>query len=304
MLKPRILFSRCFFEHVRYNAGIVVDNFVENLKKYVETIYVCPEVEIGLGVPRPFMIVSQEKNGKRLIQPETGLDLTERIVSFVENFVKNLDRIDGVILKSKSPSCGVSSTKLHKDGTVIGRTNGFFAEGLKKAFPLLPIEDEGRLKDKDIKYHFLTRVYSLCELRNLLENPSAKGLVEFHSRYKYLLMTYSQKALKELGNVVADGKLSLDQKLSRYKEVFSEALMKKTTNKKHVNTLMHIYGHISKKLNAKERKHFQELLEKYRKNTIELRVLIELIKSFAYRFENDYILIQKYLEPFPEELVV
>ncbi|MEN2985750.1 MAG: DUF1722 domain-containing protein [Thermodesulfovibrionaceae bacterium] len=303
MLKPKILFSRCFFEPVRYNGGVVIDEFIEKLKSYVDHIYVCPEIEIGLGVPRPRIIILKDTR-KKLIQPETGLDLTERMLSYIENFLKYLDDVDGIILKAKSPSCGVYSTKLYKDGVVVGKTDGFFAEGLKKAYPLLPLEDEGRLRDEEIRYHFLTRVFSCRELRALLESPSAKELVEFHTKYKYLLMTYSQKHLKQLGSIVADGKLSLTEKISIYREVFCQALKRKPTNKRHINTLMHIFGHISNKLNNREKRHFQELLEKYRKNRIELRVLVELIRNFAYRFENQYLLMQKYLEPFPEALVV
>ncbi|MCX7724374.1 MAG: DUF523 and DUF1722 domain-containing protein [Thermodesulfovibrio sp.] len=305
MLKPKILFSRCFFEPVRYNASIVVDDFVDRLKNYVEPICVCPEVEIGLGTPRQYLVVIQDEDKKRLIQPETGIDLTDRMLQYTKDFVNQLKGIDGVILKAKSPSCGVSSTKLYKeDGVVVGKTNGFLADELKKTFPFIPLEDEGRLKDKDIKYHFLTRVFSYCELRNLVENPSSKGIVDFHTRYKYLIMTYSQKHLTLLGRIVADGNLSLSDKIAKYKELFYQAFSRKASHKRHINTLMHIFGHISKKITKREKNHFQELLEKYRKNTIELRVLLELIKNFAYRFEDEYILIQKYLEPFPEDLVV
>lgn len=134
MLKPKILFSRCFFEPVRYNGGLVVDEFVEKLKKYVDCVYLCPEVEIGLGVPRAPVIIKQNNNEKRLIQQETGLDLTDKMISYVENVIKQLNKIDGAVLKAKSPSCGVSSTKLYRNGVVIGKTDGFLAESLKKPF--------------------------------------------------------------------------------------------------------------------------------------------------------------------------
>jgi len=304
MLKPKILFSRCFFEPVRYNGGVVIDEFIEKLKKYVEHFYLCPENEIGLGVPRFPIIIIQDNKEKRLIQKETGLDLTDKMINYIENITKQIDKIDGAVLKAKSPSCGVSSAKLYRDGVVIGKTDGFFAESLTKAFPLLPLEDEGRLRDESIRNHFLTRVFALCEFRLLSKNPKEAELVKFHTRYKYILMTYSQKHLKILGRIVADGKIPLKEKMSKYGEVFAEALTKKTTKGTHVNTIIHIFGHISKYLNQKERAHFLELVEKYRKNMIKRRVLVELLRSFACRLEEDYILIQKYLEPFPEDLSV
>lgn len=304
MLKPKILFSRCFFEPVRYNGGIVIDDFVEKLKRHVDYLYLCPEVEIGLSVPRFPIIITQDGNEKRLIQQETGLDLTDRMISYVESITRQLTKIDGAVLKAKSPSCGVSSAKLYKGGFIIGKTDGFLSESLKKTFPLLPVEDEGRLRDEKIRDHFLTRVFAFCEFKALSENPKEAELVKFHTKYKYLLMTYSQKHLKILGRIVADGKTTINEKISKYGELFAEALIKKTTKTRHINTLTHIFGHISRYLNQKERAHFLELMEKYRKNMIKRRVLIELLRSFAYRFENEYILMQKYLEPFPEDLSV
>lgn len=304
MLKPKILFSRCFFEPVRYNGGIVIDDFVEKLKRHVDYLYLCPEVEIGLSVPRFPIIITQDGNEKRLIQQETGLDLTDRMISYVESITRQLTKIDGAVLKAKSPSCGVSSAKLYKGGFIIGKTDGFLSESLKKTFPLLPVEDEGRLRDEKIRDHFLTRVFAFCEFKALSENPKEAELVKFHTKYKYLLMTYSQKHLKILGRIVADGKTTINEKISKYGELFAEALIKKTTKTRHINTLTHIFGHISRYLNQKERAHFLELMEKYRKNMIKRRVLIELLRSFAYRFENEYILMQKYLEPFPEDLNV
>lgn len=304
MIKPKVLFSRCFFEPVRYNGEIIRDDFVEKLKEFVDYIYLCPEVEISLGVPRPRLIIVQNNEEKRLIQFKTGIDLTDKMLDYIKKTIINLKDIDGAVLKSKSPSCGVSSTKLYKDRIIIGKTDGFFAESLKKEFPYLPIEDEGRLKNKDIRNHFLTRIFAYSEIKEIFKNLTSKGLVDFHTRYKYLLMTYSDKHLKKLGNIVADGKTNLKEKIIKYKEIFYDAFKKKPSRLKHINTLMHIFGHISKYLNKKEKEHFMKLLEKYRNKKIELNVLIELIKNFAYRFENEYLLMQKYLEPFPEELFV
>lgn len=303
-MRPRVLLSRCFSEPTRYNGGIVNDDFINKLKQYVDFINVCPEVELGLGVPRKKLIVVQTENSKRFFQFETGKDFTERIIEFAEKTLTSLPEVDGFILKAKSPSCGVGSTKLYKNGFIVGKTYGFFAEQIKKKFPYLPLEDEGRLKDEEIRKHFLVRIFSFSEVRELFEIIEPKSLVQFHTKYKYLLMTYSQKALKELGQIVADGNLSIKEKIHRYKIKFYEAFDKKPSIKRHVNTLTHLTGYVSSKLNTKEREHLINLINNYSMGKIHLKVIIELLKSLAYRFDNEYILIQKYLEPYPEDLDV
>ncbi len=303
-MRPKILLSRCYSEPIRYNGGIVNDDFINKLKQYIDFINVCPEVEIGLGVPRKRLIVVKTENSKRFFQLETGKDFTERIIKFAEKTLTSLPEIDGFILKAKSPSCGVGSTKLYRNGFIVGKTYGFFAEQIRKKFPYLPLEDEGRLKDEEIRKHFLVRIFAFSEVRELFEKIEPKSLVQFHTKYKYLLMTYSQKALKELGQIVADGNLSIKEKIHRYKIKFYEAFDRKPSIKRHVNTLTHLTGYISSKLNTKEREHLINLINNYSMGKIHLKVIIELLKNLAYRFDNEYILIQKYLEPYPEDLDV
>jgi len=304
MIKPKIVLSRCFLEPTRYNGSRIFDEFVEKIKNYVDYIDVCPEVDIGLGIPRKNLIIVKENDKKRLIQQETGKDFTELILSYSYETIEKLNNIDGFILKAKSPSCGVGSAKIYKDNKITGKTNGFFAEIVKLKFPYLPVEDEGRLRNKEIREHFLTRIFSFAEFREIYEKQKISSLVDFHTKYKYLLLTYNQKILKELGKIVADGKMSTSEKFQKYKELFYKAFLKKVSPKKHTNTILHIYGHFSKYLNTEEKKHFLNLMEKYKKGIVELKVLIELLKNFASRFEDEYVKIQKYLKPYPEELEI
>ncbi|MGB9722038.1 MAG: YbgA family protein [bacterium] len=304
MGKPRIVISKCFSYPVRYNGGIVYDDFVEKLKGFVEYNLVCPEMEIGLGVPRQKIIIIKESNRKLLFQPETGRNLTEDIRKFTDDFVEKVKDIDGFILKSKSPSCGINSANYYQNKKIIGRTDGFFAEGIKDNFPELAVEHEGRLKNSELREHFLIRIFSFAEFRKLKEEYNANDLVKFHTRYKYLLMTYNQKNLREMGKVVADGKVNIKEKLEIYEKLFYNTFVKKPSRTKHFNTILHIYGYFSNNLNQKERKHFLNLLEKYKNGNVELRVIIEMIRNFAYRLEDSYLLNQKYLTPFPENLVI
>lgn len=232
MIKPRIVLSRCFCKPVRYDGRVVINDFVEKLKPHIDYIDFCPEIDIGLVTPRPPIIVLQMGDSKRLIQPQTGADLTERMLDYVEQTLRNINDIDGFLLKAKSPSCGVGSTRLYRNTTAIGKTYGFFAEGIKKKFPYLPLEDEIRLKNEERKWHFLARIFAFSELRDLMKNLDVKKLIDFHSRYEYLLMCYCQKYLKQLGQIVEDKKISVQEKFSKYEKLFYRTLQKRPSQKK------------------------------------------------------------------------
>ncbi|MCX8082154.1 MAG: DUF523 and DUF1722 domain-containing protein [bacterium] len=304
MQKPKIVLSRCFSEPVRYNGERVNNNFVNRLKEFVDFIDFCPEVDTGLGVPRKRVSIIEIDGLKKLIQTETGKDLTDIITEYSQKVINSLKEIDGFILKAKSPSCGVGSARLYRNNSFIGKTSGFFAEKIKNHFYYLPVEDENRLRDESIREHFLIRIFAFAELRALLNNPTPKNLVDFHTRYKYLLMTYSQRYLKEIGQIVADNSIPFEEKIIRYRQKFYESFLRKPSPKRHINTLMHITGYISKNLNPEEKKHLHSLIERYIKGRLPLNVITELLKSFVYRFGNEYLLYQKYLHPYPEELNV
>ncbi|MFN4227437.1 MAG: YbgA family protein [Candidatus Ratteibacteria bacterium] len=302
MSKPKIVLSRCFLEPVRYNGQVVNDDFVNKLKNFVDILDFCPEVGIGLGIPRDYLIIVKDKNSKKLLQPKTGLDFTDRMLEYVKRTVNSLSDIDGAILKAKSPSCGVSSSIIYEKNLVIGKGNGFFAEELKNKFPYLPIEDEGRLRNLEIRHHFLTKIFAFSELRQLISNPEPKKLVQFHTNYKFLLLTYNQKIMRELGKIVADGNIKFEEKIVMYRDKFYSAFEKRPSIKRHVNTLNHLYGFFSRRLTEKEKRHLLNLIKKFERGRLSLKVIKELLKSLAYRFENDYILFQKYIEPYPEDL--
>ncbi len=303
MERPKVILSKCFSYPTRYNGGIVKDDFIEKLKEFVDFELVCPEMEIGLGVPRPKIIIVMEQKQKRLFQPETNRDLTAIMREYADGYLEKVKDIDGFVLKSKSPSCGLGSANYYQDNKIIGRTDGFFAEAVKKKFSDLPIETEGRLKNSELREHFLIRIFSFADFRRLKKLVSAKELVDFHTRYKYLLMTYNQKNLKEMGKIVADGNMKINEKLERYKILFYDAFKRKPSRARHFNTTLHIFGYFSKNLNPNEKTHFLSLLEKYKNGTVEFRVILEMLRNFAYRLDDKYLLGQRYLNLFPEELL-
>lgn len=307
--KPNLVLSACLnLQPVRYNGEYVKDETVLKLREYCNIIPVCPEVEIGLGIPRDKIIVYIDENGYGLYQPSTDRELTTEMLEFSRKFIKNLEDVDGFLLKSKSPSCGVSNTSIYKDkkGTKLyTKGKGIFASALMEAFPDLPIEDEGRLRDPVLRDLFLTRLFSIAHWRTVKRDIKSIGeLMEFHRNYKYLLMAHSQTLLRTIGRLLAGYKRgeNFEEFKISYEKLFKQALSKKTTPGRHINVIMHIYGYFSESLKPAEKKHFTTLIEKFKSGKISIQLLREILKGWAYRFENQYLLSQTYLNPYPEEL--
>lgn len=308
--KPKLVVSACLnLKPVRYNGQEVRDEFVLKLLPYCHVIEVCPEVSIGLGVPRDKIIVYRKNGSVGLSQPSSGLELTDRMEKFTQEFLESIEEVDGFLLKSKSPSCGVSNTKVYADPEgkeFYGKGKGLFALRVLERYRDLPVEDEGRLRNPELRDHFLTRLFALADLRESINNmQEISQLMSFHQKYKYMLMAHSQTKLKTMGRLVASAnKRSFLQVLEEYRRLFREALSRKPTIGQHVNTITHIFGHLSSRLNPSERAHFLKLVEDYKKGRIERKLLVEFLRGYAYRFENEYLMTQTYLQPYPEDLEV
>ncbi len=309
-IRPRIVISRCLnIAYVRYNGGIIEDDFSRRLANYVDYVSVCPEVDIGMSVPRPPVILYRRGDSIRMIEPSSMRDYTDDILSFADRFLDSVGEVDGFLLKSKSPSCGVKDTKLYQEnlnGLINAKSNGLFAQKVIEKFSYLPVEDEGRLNDYWIRRDFLTKIFSFARLRYLKSNfKDINDLMKFHQKHKYLLMLYDPNSLKQMGNIVGNWKkYGLESTLKLYVEMFYKAFSKRSSIKKHVNVIQHILGHFSRKIPQSEKKHLQGMLEKFRNNLLYLEVLLEYIKGFIYRFDEEYLATQFYLNPFPEELIL
>jgi uncharacterized protein YbgA (DUF1722 family)/uncharacterized protein YbbK (DUF523 family) len=306
--RPRIVISKCIgFDRCRYNGEIVQDKFVARLEPHVEFVCVCPEVEIGLGTPRaPVRIVSSGDSFK-MIQPSSGLDVSDKMREFSRGFLNGLEEVDGFILKNRSPSCGFTDVKVYsgpEKGASIGKTAGFFGGAVLEKFGDRAIEDEGRLKNLNIREHFLTRVFAFARFRRLQQSASIHDLVRFHAAHKLLLMAYSQTKLRELGRIVAnsDGK-RMSAVLELYGKRFREALHKPPRHASPINVLMHTLGYFKKKLSAREKRHFLEVLEAYRHGRAPLSSAVSILRSWVMRFESEYLSEQTFFNPFPEKLL-
>jgi uncharacterized protein YbgA (DUF1722 family)/uncharacterized protein YbbK (DUF523 family) len=306
--KPRIVISKCIgFDPCRYNGEIVQDKFVRRLELHVEFVCVCPEVEIGLGTPRAPVRVIASGESFKLIQPASGLDVSDKMREFSRGFLDGLREVDGFILKNRSPSCGFTDVKVYagpEKGAAIGRTAGFFGGAVLEKFGDLAVEDEGRLQNLNIREHFLTRVFAFARLRSLQQTTYMHGLVRFHASNKLLLMAYSQTKLRELGRIVAnaDGK-RIDAVLELYGKCFREAFHKPPRHASPINVLMHTLGYFKKELSAREKRHFLEVLEAYRHGRTPLSSAVSILRSWVMRFESEYLREQTLFIPFPEELM-
>jgi uncharacterized protein YbgA (DUF1722 family)/uncharacterized protein YbbK (DUF523 family) len=306
--KPVVIISRCLgFAPCRWNGEIIQDDFVDMLKPFASCLTVCPEVGIGLGVPRdPIRIVSVKGN-LRLMQPATARDLTDAMQDFSRSFFNSLADPDGFILKSRSPSCGLSNVKMYQgtgDEGAFGKTSGFFGKAVMEKFPSLPVEDEGRLKNYRIRDHFLTRLFTRANFRKLKQQGSMKELIRFHSENKFLLMAYSQKALRVLGRIVANHeKKPVDEVIALYENNLYQAFSHPSRFTNCINVLMHLLGFFAERVNAREKSFFLESLERYRNEKIPLSVPKNMIRSWVIRFEEQYLMNQSFFEPYPEALV-
>jgi uncharacterized protein YbgA (DUF1722 family)/uncharacterized protein YbbK (DUF523 family) len=306
--KPNIVVSKCLgFAKCRYNGDTVLDYVVDQLKPYVNYITVCPEVEIGLGVPRDPIRIVTEKNKLYLYQPATKKDVTKFMVDFVDKYLSSLQNIDGFILKYRSPSCGINSVKIYNSYNPDARSSagaGFFGGEITKRLSGLAIEDEGRLKNFSIREYFFTKLFTLTQFRLTKKERQMKELVRFHTVNKLLFMAHNQIKMRELGKIVANQeKLNIDMVLNKYESILYELLTKAPSFSSWINVLTHAFGGMTENLNKEERKFFLNMIEEYRDERIPLSVLTKLILSWAVRFNNEYLLEQTFLNPYPKDLI-
>ncbi|MFB6263053.1 MAG: YbgA family protein [Bradymonadaceae bacterium] len=306
--EPKVAMSACLeLEQCRYNGQSIPDSFIRRLLPHVELTPICPEVEIGLGVPRDTIRLVDDDGRTRLVQPSTDEDLTDDMDAFAASFLRDAGTLDGWILKSGSPTCGPKDVKVYgaaSNAPTVRTEPGQFARHVLDEDGELAVESEGRLRNYPIRHHFLTRLFSFAELRNLRQNPSVSDLVDFQRRHKHLLMTYDQEGMRELGRIAAnpDGEPP-DALYAHYRDRFHAALAGRPERGDYINTFQHMYGHFKEELSATEREEFDSMLDEYRAHRLPLHALLALVRSWVSRFEYEYFADQSFLEPYPRELV-
>jgi uncharacterized protein YbgA (DUF1722 family)/uncharacterized protein YbbK (DUF523 family) len=311
MEKIRLGISACLLgEPVRFDGGHQWDRFItDTLGKYVEFVPVCPEAECGLGVPREAMRLVGNPEAPRLVTVRTKVDLTDRMVAWARKRVGELEQegLCGFIFKSKSPSSGMERVRVYPEagqGSPVTRGVGMFARIFMEHFPLLPVEEEGRLHDPVLRENFIERLFVLQRWRELLTGqPNLGDLVTFHTRHKLLILAHSVNHYRELGRLVARAKeFSAQELYERYQSQLMEALRLKATAKKNTNVLSHLMGYFKKDLTPDEKQELLEIINHYHQGYVPLVVPITLINHYVRKYNQPYLKEQFYLHPHPVEL--
>jgi len=309
----RVGISACLLgQKVRWNAGHEKDAFlVGTVGKFVEWVAVCPEFEIGLGVPRETLrLVAAGGDGAvRLVARKSGTDHTEAMNAFAQQRAAGLaaDDLDGFIFKKESPSCGLFRVRTYSAAGMPSRNGqGLFAAALVAACPELPVEEEGRLHDPRLRENFFERLFAWRRVKTLLAGRFSVGdLVAFHSREKLLLMAHDPKSYQVLGRMVAKAKGRPRAELAAdYRKQFMAALAVLATPRRHVNALQHMAGYVRDQLDAPGRAELAQAIGDFGKGLVPLIVPMTLIRHYVRCFDVGYLAQQTYLDPHPKELML
>lgn len=308
-LPIKIGVSTCLLgENVRWNGGHQLNHFIRDiLGKFVAFVPVCPEVECGLGIPREPLRLVGDPEQPRLVTQKGYVDVTEQMTTWAGKRITELSKEDlcGFIFKNRSPSSGLFRVKVYNDKGYPSQTGtGMFARAFTRSFPLIPVEEDGRLCDADIRENFIERIFVLKRFRDMLAmEKHPRHLMAFHSRHKYLIMAHSPKHYKLMGSHVANlDKTQMDRDYAAYETMLFEAMALKATVAKHVNVLHHMMGYFKKMIDANEKQELIDIIENYRSGLVPLIVPVTLINHYVKKYDQPYLRDQVYLNPHPLEL--
>ncbi|PLY00413.1 MAG: DUF1722 domain-containing protein, partial [Desulfuromonas sp.] len=279
----------------------------ETLGRYVEYVPVCPEVEVGLPTPRETLRLIGSPENQRLVFSKSGEDITERMKAWAKKQVSELEKEDlsGFIFKSKSPSSGMARVKLYdKNGSPNSQGVGLFAKSFMEHFPLLPVEEDGRLHDPHLRENFIEILFTFKRWREAIANGKTRvALVDFHTRHKLLLLAHSTEIYRQTGKLVAAVKNAKTVEIyDQYMALLIKGMRLKTTLPKHVNVLHHVLGYFKQQLSSNEKQEILQVIQDYRSGLIPLIVPITLLNHFVRKYQQPYLMQQVYLNPHPLEL--
>ena len=307
----RVGISACLLgESVRWDGGHKRDRYLtEVLAPYFEWVPVCPEVEVGMQIPRPPVRLVGEGVEARLLEPKSGKDWTRAMQGYAARRLRGLagQGLCGYVLKQGSPSCGMERVKVYGEkGMAEKNGTGVFAAALLRRFASLPVEEEGRLNDARLREAWIERVFAYRRLRSLLaERPSRGRLVAFHTVHKLQLLSHSETHYRSLGRLVAGAKTVPEAALrERYETEFMAALARPATPRRHVNVLQHALGHLRGRAEPGVSGELQQLVEEYGRGLVPLVVPLTMLRHYVKRLGIPYLADQVYLDPHPRELML
>lgn len=309
MEKIKVGISSCLLGNsVRYNGQHQLDSYLKDtLGEWCQYVPVCPEVECGLSVPREAMRLVGDPDNPRLMTSNSGVDHTERMVSWSEQKLKELEEENMVafIFKTKSPSSGMRKVKVYNEKGQRTSFNGIgmFARAFMNHFPDIPVEDEGRLKDPGLREQFIETIFVLQRWRDALKEKKAKSIVQFHTIHKYTFMAHSPQILKEMGQTTAvAGTIEIEELIEQYRGQLNRILRVKKDRKKNFNVIQHLLGYFKKNLTSEEKAELLQEAQLYYEGISPLIVPLTLLRHYSKKYNEDYLLKQTYLNPHPVEL--
>jgi uncharacterized protein YbgA (DUF1722 family)/uncharacterized protein YbbK (DUF523 family) len=305
--RPRIVISRCIeFDPCRYDGSKIPSPVVTALKIHADCMPICPEVEIGLGIPRATVRIVRQEGIDHLLQPATGRDVTGEMTVFANRFLDSLPPVDGFILKGGSPTSGTSGVRVYpsaEKSMAIEKTAGFFAREVLKRFSELPIEDELRLNNARIRDHFLTTIFTLAAFRTVEEKGEREDLAIFHAANKFLLMACHQQLMHEMGRLVASrAKKEPAELFFHYRHLLCAALAQVPRYTNNINVLQHTLGYFSNRVSGEEKAYCLRLIDRYKEGHATLAEPRDLLRSWVIRFEDPALMNQTFFAPYPAEL--
>ncbi len=303
--------SSCLLGHaVRFDAGHAKDKFVvDTLGRWFEFVPTCPEMDIGMGVPRPTIRLVDNGQGTRLVAPTSGEDFTDRMNAYAKNKIEDLAArdLDGYILKKNSPSCGLERIPVYRNGKVEHKkASGMFAAKLIDLWPALPVEDEGRLNDPKLRENFIERVFCRNRWRTLVRRGlTRRRLVEFHTAHKLLLLAHNEAAVRRMGKLVGGaGRIPDREIFARYELDLQVTMSTRASPQKHANVMQHAMGHLKTMLEPAEKRDILGAIHDFRSGLLPLIVPITLLRYIIARCGIEYLAGQLYFDPHPKELML
>ena len=300
----RIGISECLRgTRVRYDGASAEASWPkEKLKNLFDLVGICPEVAVGMTVPRKAIRLMGSTQSPRAVEIEnTQNDKTADLRRFAQSEASFVKQFSGYIFMKNSPSCGVHRVKVFPlDGTApIRDGQGVFSSELKAQLPNMPMEDSGRLFDDILRENFVTRCFAYAHWNLVLPNLSPKILIEFHSRYKYLLMAHNYSAYKRAGILLSNLSSDFLVKARTYISLLMETLAAPATRRGHTNVMLHLQGYLKQKISQKNRQDLAYLIHQYRRGEQPLQVPITMLKHHFADHPDEYISKQAYLDPHP-----
>jgi uncharacterized protein YbgA (DUF1722 family)/uncharacterized protein YbbK (DUF523 family) len=308
----RVGVSACLLGgEVRFDGGHKRDRYLTDvLGENVIWLPVCPEVEVGMGIPRPVIQLRGGEIGESVVERESGVDWTDRMRTYADGRVAELARtgLDGFVVKKGSPSCGMTRVRVygHPGGMPSRKGVGHFVQAVMRGMPDLPVEEEGRLHDSGLRERFIEEIFSHNRWRVLVSRGLTRGrLVAFHEAHKMLILAHDQRIYREMGPVVASfGRVPDDEVYAAYHPLFVAAFRKATSISRHVNVLEHLFGHVKDKISKAEKREISAAIDDFRNAQIPLVAVISLLKFMVAAHDVEYVRGQLYLEPHPRELML